>query len=197
LNDLYAELEKSSTYLHTWLGLNPQIGRPLSRIVGTIGLFFMRLKYNNTAGNCVLYYFNSEFTNKTNKNANIFVKLLVLFVILLITSCTLRALLRLHFNLHKTRYFVLIVFIEELLNMKYFLSFLPVCTRINRKVFQRVSKLHTVVHVRSMDFSNLVHTLITMSLSFFDGHCKSKSYRILQTFELERHICQNHWNAWQ
>jgi hypothetical protein len=24
---------------HTWLGLNPQIGRPLSRIVGAIGLF--------------------------------------------------------------------------------------------------------------------------------------------------------------
>jgi hypothetical protein len=24
--------------LHTWLGLNPQIGRPLSRIVGAIGL---------------------------------------------------------------------------------------------------------------------------------------------------------------
>jgi hypothetical protein len=25
--------KKSSTYSHTWLGLNPQIGRPLSRIV--------------------------------------------------------------------------------------------------------------------------------------------------------------------
>jgi hypothetical protein len=25
---------------HTWLGLNPQIGRPLSRIVGAIGLLF-------------------------------------------------------------------------------------------------------------------------------------------------------------
>jgi hypothetical protein len=25
---------------HTWLGLNPQIGRPLSRIFGAIGLFF-------------------------------------------------------------------------------------------------------------------------------------------------------------
>jgi hypothetical protein len=39
------------------------------------------------AGNCVLYYFNSEFTkliNKTNKNANIFVIFLGLFVILLI-----------------------------------------------------------------------------------------------------------------
>jgi hypothetical protein len=42
-----------------------------------------------TAGNCVLYYFNSEFTKKinkitykTDKNANIFVILLVLFVIL-------------------------------------------------------------------------------------------------------------------
>jgi hypothetical protein len=28
---------------HTWLGLNPQIGRPLSRIVGAIGLFFFLL----------------------------------------------------------------------------------------------------------------------------------------------------------
>jgi hypothetical protein len=28
---------------HTWLGLNPQIGRPLSRIVGAIGLFFYLL----------------------------------------------------------------------------------------------------------------------------------------------------------
>jgi hypothetical protein len=26
---------------HTWLGLNPQFGRPLSRIVGAIGLFFL------------------------------------------------------------------------------------------------------------------------------------------------------------
>jgi hypothetical protein len=25
---------------HTWLGVNPQIGRPLSRIVGAIDLFF-------------------------------------------------------------------------------------------------------------------------------------------------------------
>jgi hypothetical protein len=38
-NDLYAELKKSSTYSHTWLGLNPQIGRPFSRIVGAIGSF--------------------------------------------------------------------------------------------------------------------------------------------------------------
>jgi hypothetical protein len=89
------------------------------------------------------------------------------------------------------------VFIEELLNIQYFLFFLLVCTRINRKVFHRVSKLHTVVHVRNMDFPNLVHTLIAMSLCFVGGHCKSESHRILQTFELERHICQNHWNAWQ
>jgi hypothetical protein len=34
-----------------------------------------------------------------------------------ITSCTLRALLRLRFNLNETRYFVLILFIEELLNI--------------------------------------------------------------------------------
>jgi hypothetical protein len=33
------------------------------------------------------------------------------------TSCTLRALLRLQFNLNETRYFVLIVFIEVLLNI--------------------------------------------------------------------------------
>jgi hypothetical protein len=32
---------------HTWLGLNPQIGRPLSRIVGAIGLFYEYLAYQN------------------------------------------------------------------------------------------------------------------------------------------------------
>jgi hypothetical protein len=118
---------------------------------------------------------------------------------LLLTSCTLRALLHLQFNLNKTRYFVLIVFIEELLKIQYFLFFLLVCTRINRKVFQRVSKPHIVVHVhvRSMYFPNLVYTLIAMSLCFVDGHCKSESHRKLQTFELEQHIFQNHWNAWQ
>jgi hypothetical protein len=42
------------------------------------------------------------------------------------TSCTLRALLRLQFNLNETRYFFLIVFIEELLNIQYFLFFLLV-----------------------------------------------------------------------
>jgi hypothetical protein len=36
-----------------------------------------------------------------------------LVLVLFKTSCTLRALLRLKFNLHETRYFVLIVFIEE------------------------------------------------------------------------------------
>jgi hypothetical protein len=93
-----------------------------------------------------------------------------MIVIILYTSCTLRALLRLQFNLNETRYFVFIVFIEELFNIQYFLFFLLVCTRINRKVFQRVSKPHTVLHVRSMDFSNLVHTLVAMSLCFVDGH---------------------------
>jgi hypothetical protein len=44
-NDLYAELKKSSTYSHTWLGLSPQIGRPLSRIVGAIYLFLFLSKY--------------------------------------------------------------------------------------------------------------------------------------------------------
>jgi ABC-type multidrug transport system permease subunit len=107
-----------------------------------------------------------------------------------------RVLLRLQFNLNKTRYFVLIVFIEELLNIQYFLFFLLVCTRINQ-VFQRVSKPHTVNHLRSIDFPNLVHTLVAMSLCFVDGHCKSESHRKLQTFELARHIRQNHWNAWQ
>jgi hypothetical protein len=58
-----------------------------------------------------------------------------LFYIYRKTSCTLRALLRLQFNLNETRYFVLIVFIEELLNMQYFLFYFLVRTRINRKVF--------------------------------------------------------------
>jgi hypothetical protein len=34
-----------------------------------------------------------------------------------------------------------------------------------------------------------------MFLCFFDGHYKSESHRKLQTFELERHICRNHWNC--
>jgi hypothetical protein len=38
-NDLDAKLKKSSTYSHTWEGLNPQIG-------GAIGLFyFFKKKY--------------------------------------------------------------------------------------------------------------------------------------------------------
>jgi hypothetical protein len=72
-----------------------------------------------------------------------------------------------------------------------------VWTLINRKVFQRGTKPITVVHVRSMDLPNIVNTLVTMSLYFIDGHCKSESHRKLQPFELERHICRNHWNAWQ
>jgi hypothetical protein len=104
--------------------------------------------------------------------------------IYLYTSCTLRAQLRLQFNLNLTRYFTLIVFIEELLNTQYFLFFLLVCTRINRKVLRRVSKPHTVVHLRSIDFPNLVHTIVAMSLWFVDGHCKSESHKKLQKFEL-------------
>jgi hypothetical protein len=41
MSRLYAQLKKSSTYIHTWLGLNPQIGRPLSRIVGDIGVWLI------------------------------------------------------------------------------------------------------------------------------------------------------------
>jgi hypothetical protein len=80
--------------------------------------------------------------------------IILLFIFYYITSCTLRTLLRLQFNLNKIRYIALIVFIEELLNIQYFLYFLVVCTRINLKVFQRVSKPHTVVHVRSMDLNS-------------------------------------------
>jgi hypothetical protein len=64
------------------------------------------------------------------------------------------------------RYLVLIVFIEELLNIQYFLFSLLVCTRINRKVVQCVGKPHTVVHVRSMDFPNLVHTFVAIVLVY-------------------------------
>jgi hypothetical protein len=39
--------------LHTWLGLNPQIGRPLSRIVGAIGLFCLCLYF-------LVYYLNRK-----------------------------------------------------------------------------------------------------------------------------------------
>jgi hypothetical protein len=48
-------LKKSSTYSQTWLGLNPQIGRPLSRIVGAIGLFFYLY--------CRTYFFNILSSN--------------------------------------------------------------------------------------------------------------------------------------
>jgi hypothetical protein len=49
-----AELKKSSTYPQTWLGLNRQIGRPLSRIVGAIGLFFLKHSQgSNTFVNCI------------------------------------------------------------------------------------------------------------------------------------------------
>jgi hypothetical protein len=72
--------------------------------------------------------------------------------ILLFTSCTLRALLRLQFNLNEILYFVLIVSIEKLLYIQYFLYFLRCVDEFRfRKVFQHVSKPHIVVHVRSMD----------------------------------------------
>jgi hypothetical protein len=38
---------------NTWLGRNPQIGRPLSRIVGAIGLFFIFLISSAEARSCV------------------------------------------------------------------------------------------------------------------------------------------------
>jgi hypothetical protein len=44
-------------------------------------------------------------------------------LILYLTSCTLRALLRLQFNLNETRYFIVIVFIEELLNVQFLFVF--------------------------------------------------------------------------
>jgi len=43
-----------------------------------------------------------------------------------------------------------------------FLVFLLVCTRINQKVSRRVRKPHTAVHVRSMDFPNLVIKLVAI-----------------------------------
>jgi hypothetical protein len=108
--------------------------------------------------------------------------------IYIITSCTLRALLRLQFNLNETRFFVLIVFIEELLNIQYLLFFPLVCTRINWKVFQRVIKphtsyTHTVVHVKSMDFPNLVHTLVAIVL-------------VLCWWSLQKRVTQEIANVW-
>ena len=44
-----------------------------------------------------------------------------------------------------------------------FLFFHLVCTQIHHKVFRRVSRPHTPVHVQSMDFPNLVHTLVAIS----------------------------------
>jgi hypothetical protein len=54
--------------------------------------------------------------------------------------------------------------------------FLLVCTRINRKVFQRVSKPTTLL-LSMWEASNLVHSIVAMSLCFVDGHCKSESHR--------------------
>lgn len=52
--------------------------------------------------------------------------------------------------------------IEVLLDTQYFLFFRLVRTRICQKVFRRVSRPHKAVHVRSMDFPNLVHTLVAI-----------------------------------
>jgi hypothetical protein len=53
---------------HTWLGLNPQIGRPLSRIVGAIGLFFLYFDYFSLPQfawifPCIRINFNSKLTS--------------------------------------------------------------------------------------------------------------------------------------
>jgi hypothetical protein len=53
---------------HTWLGLNPQIGRPFSRIVGAIGLFisiFSQQKKNTSPNSFQLSnHFVDYDTNK-------------------------------------------------------------------------------------------------------------------------------------
>jgi hypothetical protein len=41
---------------HTWLGLNPQIGRPLSRIVGAIGFFFFNESIGCKHGKVIFFY---------------------------------------------------------------------------------------------------------------------------------------------
>jgi hypothetical protein len=45
---------------HTWLGLNPQIGRPLSRIVGAIGLFFFLRFFDGSTPNQEKIFQNSK-----------------------------------------------------------------------------------------------------------------------------------------
>ena len=49
-----------------------------------------------------------------------------------------------------------------LLDTQYYLFFLLVRTQTHQ-VFRHVSRPHTAVHVRSMDFSNLDHTLVEIS----------------------------------
>jgi hypothetical protein len=49
---------------HTWLGLNPQIGRPLSRIVGAIGLFFYLLVKKDYMKNLLLNFLCSYCNKK-------------------------------------------------------------------------------------------------------------------------------------
>jgi hypothetical protein len=51
---------------HTWLGLNPQIGRPLSRIVGAIGFnsWFCNFRHDNTFSQSLMVDFHIFFIFK-------------------------------------------------------------------------------------------------------------------------------------
>jgi hypothetical protein len=50
---------------HTWLGLNPQIGRPLSRIVGAIGLFFFFIRNNKCISLTERVKIRKKYSNAT------------------------------------------------------------------------------------------------------------------------------------
>jgi hypothetical protein len=51
---------------HTWLGLNPQIGRPLSRIVGGIVLMFHKLTLLKDRQKMIDFQQNLDLPKKSN-----------------------------------------------------------------------------------------------------------------------------------
>jgi hypothetical protein len=57
---------------HTWLGLNPLIGRPLSRIVGAIGLFFFTNRACCQSQPVEMFIEATMPRNKRNQNFELF-----------------------------------------------------------------------------------------------------------------------------
>jgi hypothetical protein len=90
------------------------------------------------------------------------------------TSCTLRALLRLQFHLNETR---LIVYIEELLNVQYFLFFLLADHLVTGHLVTKSLREFSILNCR---FDDIVHHLFHWSL----GHLVTWSLSHLVTWSL-------------